>query len=70
MAKMGRPKVDNPMERRITIRFTKEEYQKLDDFATRGCMTKSEVLKKGLESSSCKPLSTILQHDHIVVTTI
>lgn len=49
MAKMGRPKVDNPMERRITIRFTKEEYQKLDDFAKRGCMTKSEVLKKGLE---------------------
>lgn len=46
MAKMGRPKVDNPMERRITIRFTKEEYQKLDDFAKRGCMTKSEVLKK------------------------
>ena len=26
---MGRPKIDNPIKRSVTIKFTEEEYQKM-----------------------------------------
>lgn len=33
MPKMGRPKIDNPIKRSVTIKFMEEEYQKMVAYA-------------------------------------
>ena len=33
MAKMGRPKSDNPLDKLVSIRFTQEEYKILLEYA-------------------------------------
>lgn len=45
MAKMGRPKSDDPMNYRFTIRFSNAEQKQLEKYD----LTKGQVLKKGLE---------------------
>lgn len=49
MAKMGRPKVDDPKEHRVTIRFSNSEKQLLEDYAKKHNLTKVQVIKNGLE---------------------
>lgn len=48
MAKMGRPKEENPKVNRITVRFTDEENRVVLEYAKKHNMTKAEVIKAGL----------------------
>ena len=48
MAKMGRPKIDNPKVNKISVRLSDEEHVKLIEFAKAHSMTKAEAFKKGL----------------------
>ena len=49
MAKVGRPKIENPKVNKISVRLSNEEHEKLIEFAKEHSMTKAEVFKKGLE---------------------
>lgn len=49
MAKMGRPKVDNPMDYRITVRMTEEEKLFLTEVAKEVGLTNTETVKAALE---------------------
>ena len=49
MAKMGRPKSDDPMNYRFTIRFSNAEQKQLEAYAEKYDLTKAQVIKKGLE---------------------
>lgn len=49
MAKMGRPKSDDPKEYRVTVRFSNAEKQQLEAYAEERGLTKVQVLKAGLE---------------------
>ena len=49
MAKVGRPKIENPKVNKISVRLSDEEHEKLIEFAKEHSMTKAEVFKKGLE---------------------
>lgn len=49
MAKMGRPKSDDPMNYHFTIRFSNAEQKQLEAYAEKYDLTKGQVLKKGLE---------------------
>lgn len=49
MAKMGRPKSDNPKDYRVTVRFSNQERISLEAYAEKHDLTKVQVLKKGLE---------------------
>ena len=48
MAKMGRPKSDDPMNYRFTIRFSNAEQKQLEAYAE-SMILQRQVLKKGLE---------------------
>ena len=45
MAKMGRPKSDDPMNYRFTIRFSNAEQKQLEAYAEKYDLTKGQVLK-------------------------
>ena len=49
MTKMGRPKSDDPMNYRFTIRFSNAEQKQLEGYAEKYDLTKGQVLKKGME---------------------
>ena len=49
MAKMGRPKSEKAKEKRVTLRLTDEEFNRLTEYAIKHSMTKSEVLKRALD---------------------
>ena len=49
MAKMGRPKVDNPADRRVTVRFKDEEYDLLLEYAENHKMTIAQVIRLAVE---------------------
>lgn len=49
MAKVGRPKIENPKVNKISVRLSDEEHEKLIEFAKEHSMTKAEAFKKGLE---------------------
>ncbi len=46
MAKMGRPKIDNPKVNKISVRLSDEEHVKLIEFAKAHSMTKRKLLKR------------------------
>lgn len=46
MAKMGRPKAENPKDKRIGIRMTAEEYNHLIQYAQRNNQTISEAVQQ------------------------
>ena len=48
MAKMGRPKAEKPLEHRVTVRFSEEEFQKLEKYATRKNLTITQTIRKGV----------------------
>lgn len=49
MAKMGRPKLDNAKHKRIGIRLSDDDYQKLSDYCEKHNMTISETMMKAFE---------------------
>lgn len=48
MAKMGRPKKDNPMDYRVTVRLTEAEKKWLVDVAEEVGLSHSETVKAAL----------------------
>lgn len=49
MARTGRPKVDDPLDRRVTIRFTKDEYEMLVEFAADHDMNVTQAIKNCIQ---------------------
>ena len=49
LAKMGRPKTDEPRRNNVMVRFTDREYQKLKDCAKKNNLTITETVRKGVE---------------------
>lgn len=50
MAKMGRPKVDEPADQRVTVRFKEKEYTFLLEYAKHRKMTVAQVVRSAVES--------------------
>lgn len=49
MAQMGRPKSDDPMLHKVSVRFTESEYQRLKAYAEKINKSMTEALKDGIE---------------------
>lgn len=49
MAQMGRPKLDEPMVHKVSVRFNEKEYQRLKAYAEKINKTMTEALKDGIE---------------------
>lgn len=49
MAKMGRPKVDNPVNHVVTVKFREEEYQLMLEYAKNHNLSISQMLRLGIE---------------------
>lgn len=49
MAKMGRPKVDKPINHVVTVKFQEEEYQLLLEYATKHNLSISQIIRMGVE---------------------
>lgn len=49
MARTGRPKSDNPMDRKVSVRFTEEEYQILLEYAKNHNMSITQVIKLSIK---------------------
>jgi len=49
MAKMGRPKTDDPREKSLGVRVTNDEYKVIKEYATKHDMTITETLLKGVK---------------------
>lgn len=48
MAKMGRPKVDNPKDFTISIRFTREEHEQLKKCAAEDNLSITQTIRKSV----------------------
>ncbi len=49
MAKMGRPKTDEPRRNQVMVRFTDKEYRELKECAEENNLTITETVRKGVE---------------------
>ena len=49
MAKMGRPKLEDPREYKLTVRFSKEQKARLEAYCEKFGLSKAQVLMKGFE---------------------
>lgn len=49
MAKMGRPKAENPKSTKISVRFTDEEFEKLKERASQNDQTITEIIREGVK---------------------
>ena len=49
MAKMGRPKVDNPINHMVTVKFREEEYQLMLEYAENHNLSISQIIRLGVE---------------------
>ena len=49
MVHIGRPKSDNPKSSSLKVRFDEETNQRLDDYAKRHNITRTEVIRRGLK---------------------
>ena len=49
MARTGRPKSDNPLDRKISIRFTEEEYEILLEYAANHEMSITQAIKMSVK---------------------
>lgn len=50
MTKMGRPKMDDPIERKVTVKFKNSEYEILVEYAKSHDLSVSQVLRLGFEN--------------------
>jgi len=48
VAKMGRPKAESPKKMNVSLRMTKEEYEKLKKYAAEHNLTITEVVHRGV----------------------
>lgn len=48
LAKMGRPKTDEPRRNQVMVRFTDKEYRKLKECAEKNNLTVTETVRKGV----------------------
>lgn len=49
LAKMGRPKTDEPRDNRVSVRFTDEEYSQLKKRADVEQLTIAQTIRKGVK---------------------
>lgn len=49
MAKMGRPAVEEPKDKRVSMRATEKEYQRIMAYAEKQNMTVAELIHKAIE---------------------
>lgn len=49
MSKMGRPKSDDPMRNKISVRLTDGEYERLKAYAEAYNKTLTDIIKDGIE---------------------
>ena len=49
MAKMGRPKTDQPRINQVMVRFTDKEYQELKKCADKKQLTITETVREGVK---------------------
>lgn len=49
MAKMGRPKVDDPADKRVTVRFKEQEYNLLLEYAEHQKVTIAQAVRLAVE---------------------
>jgi len=59
MAKMGRPKSDNPKKNLIGLKLTENETARLKEYASRHGMTLTQVLKRGIDMQYAMEESTV-----------
>ncbi len=50
MTKMGRPKTEDPADRRVNVRFREEEYELLLEYTERHNMSITQVIKLAVET--------------------
>lgn len=55
MAKMGRPKSDNPKKKTLSIRVEDSVYERICDYAEQQHLTVTEVVLRGLEKLLLRP---------------
>ena len=48
-AKIGRPRINNPRDRKLTIRVTQNEYEEIGQVAETKHLTKTDAVLKGIE---------------------
>lgn len=46
-AKMGRPKSDNPLSKKMQVRFTESEYAKIKECAKKKDLTIAQIVRQG-----------------------
>lgn len=49
MAKMGRPAVKEPKDKRVSMRVTEKEYQRIMAYAEKQNITVAELIHKAIE---------------------
>ena len=49
MAKMGRPKLDDPRAHQISVRFSEEQLKRLTAYCEKFHLNKAQALMKGFE---------------------
>ena len=49
MAKMGRPKLDDPRETKVSVRFSNAQLARLNAYCEKFRMNRAQVLMKGFE---------------------
>ena len=49
MAKTGRPKSDDPMDKKVSVRFTNEEYEILVEYAKNHDLSITQAIKLSLK---------------------
>lgn len=54
MARTGRPKVDKPINRSVTVKFKEEEYQLMLDYVESHNISVSELIRIGVEKEIIK----------------
>ena len=55
MAKMGRPKVEDPRKKSIGVRLTNDEYKAIKEYVAKRNMTITEAVLEGLRNVIAKP---------------
>ncbi|HET3153353.1 TPA: hypothetical protein VQ915_001238 [Streptococcus pneumoniae] len=48
-AKVGRPKSENPKNRKVTVKMTEKEFQTLENVANERQISKSEAILRGID---------------------
>ncbi len=49
MARTGRPKSDDPMDKKVSVRFTNEEYEILVEYAKNHDLSITQAIKMSLK---------------------